>query len=50
MMAKILTKDIGYISISFFAVIVIGYNILFLALDMDRIYYPPIKDMSGLWV
>jgi hypothetical protein len=33
---KFLTKDIGYISISF-AVIVIGYNIFFGGLDMDRI-------------
>jgi hypothetical protein len=50
MLAKILTKDIGYISISFFwAWIWIGYNILFGGLDMDMILYPQIKDMSGLW-
>jgi hypothetical protein len=34
MLAKFLTKDIGY---PFFAMIVIGYNILFLGLYMDRI-------------
>jgi hypothetical protein len=48
MLAKILTKDIGYCIVHkygrytiypypFFAMIVISYNILFLGLDMDRI-------------
>jgi hypothetical protein len=31
-----------------FVVIVIGYNILLWGQDMDRIYYPQKKDMSGL--
>jgi hypothetical protein len=38
MLAKILTKGYRiYIHILFFAVIEIGYNILFWGLDMDRI-------------